>query len=108
MSELILKGLKVHFNLLECMVRANNNEMLAIASLESNLYKLYMNVINETETNYLHILMETSYLLWHTNLGHLYGRIVKIIQNMASGMDVKTMQGMCMWEDAANFSHVRV
>jgi hypothetical protein len=36
-SKLISRGLKVHFNSLGCVVRANNGEMLAVASLESNL-----------------------------------------------------------------------
>ena len=39
-SKLISRGLKVHFNSLGCVVRASNGEMLAIASLESNLLEM--------------------------------------------------------------------
>ena len=52
-SKLSSKGLKVHFNLLGCVVRASNGEMLAVALLESNLYQLNTNVINVAETSSL-------------------------------------------------------
>ena len=45
-SKLISKGLKVHFNSLGCVMRASNGEMLAVASLESNLYQLDTKVMN--------------------------------------------------------------
>src|SRR5450631_1639278 len=52
-SKLISRGLKVHFNSLGCVVRASNGEMLAVASLESNLYQLDTNVLNGAETSSL-------------------------------------------------------
>ena len=38
MSKLISKGLNVLFNSLRCVLRANNDEILVVASLKSNLY----------------------------------------------------------------------
>ena len=43
----------MHFNLLECMVRTNHGEMLVLASLESNLYQLDTNMMNEAKMSYL-------------------------------------------------------
>ena len=48
-SKFILRGLKVQSNLLECMVRTSNGEMLAIALLESILYQLDTNVVNRIQ-----------------------------------------------------------
>ena len=72
-SKLILKGLKVHFNLLGCVVRASNGEILGVALLESNLYKLDMNVMNAVETSSLACSDENSHSLelWHKRLGHI-------------------------------------
>ena len=46
MSKLTWRGLKVHFQSLESVVRATNGKMLAVASLKSNLYQLDTNVMN--------------------------------------------------------------
>ena len=94
-SKLISRGLKVHFNSLGCVVRTSNGEMLAVASLESNLYQLDTNVMNGAETSSLARSDENSHSLelWHKRLGHLNANSVKMLQNMVSGMDVGAAQG---------------
>ena len=52
-SKLISIDLKVHFNSLECVVRASNGKMSAVVSLESNLYQLDTNVMNGAKINFL-------------------------------------------------------
>ena len=39
-SKLASKGLKVHFNVMGCVVRAQSGDMLAMDSMEANLYQL--------------------------------------------------------------------
>ena len=93
-SKLILRGLKIHFNLLVCVVRASNGKMLAVALLESNLYQLDTNVINGAETSSLARFDGKSHPLelWHKRLGHLNANSVKMLQSMVSGMDVGAAQ----------------
>ena len=72
MSKLISRGLKVHFNLFGCVVRASNGEMLAVASLESNLHQLDTNIVNGAEISFLAHSDGNSHSLefWHKRLGH--------------------------------------
>ena len=51
-SKLISRCLKVHFNSLGCVMWANNGEMLAVASLESNLNQLDTNMVNRAEMSF--------------------------------------------------------
>ena len=92
-SKLISRGLKVHFNSLGCVVRASNGEMLAVASLESNLYQLDTKVMHEAETSSLAHSEANSHPLelWHKRLGHLNANSVKSLQTMVSGMDVQAV-----------------
>ena len=46
MSKLASKGLKVHFNMIGCVVRAQNGEMLAMDSMEGNLYQIELMKVN--------------------------------------------------------------
>ena len=48
-SKLASKGLKVHFNVMGCVVRAQSGEMLAMGSIEANLYQLEMKKVNGAE-----------------------------------------------------------
>lgn len=83
----ISRGLKVHFNLLGCVVRASNGKVLGLASLKFNLYQLDINMMNGSQINYLVHSNASSYPLeilrkW---LGHLNNNIVKMIQSMVGG-----------------------
>jgi hypothetical protein len=89
-SKLISRSLKVQFNSLGCVVRASNGEMLAVASLESNLYQLDTNVVNGAETSSLAHCDGNSHLL---ELWHLNANSVKMLQTMVSGMDMGAAQG---------------
>ena len=68
--------------------------MLAIASLESNLYQLDTNVMNGAEMSSLVHSDGNLYFLelWHKRLGHLNANSVKTLQTMVSGMDVEAAQ----------------
>ena len=94
-SKLISRGLKVQFNLLGCVVRVSNGEMLAVASLESNLHQLDTNVVNEAEMSSLAYSNGNSHSLelWHKKLGHLNANSIKMLQSMVSEMDVGAAQG---------------
>ena len=61
--------------------------MLAVASLESNLYQLDTNVVNGAETSSLAHSDGNSHSLelWHKRLGHLNANSVKMLQSMVSG-----------------------
>ena len=52
-SKLASKGLKVHFNMVDCVVRAQSGEMLAMASMEANLYHLQLKKVNRVELSTL-------------------------------------------------------
>ena len=78
---LSVRGLKVHFNSLGFVVKTNNDEMLVVASLESNLYlyQLDTNVINGAKTSFLACSTKNmhSLKLWHKRLGHLNANSLK-------------------------------
>ena len=94
MSKLISRGLKVHFNLLECMVKANNGNMLGFALLESNLYQLDTNVMNGAKTSFLARSDGNSHSLelWHKRLGRFNKNNMIMLQGMVSKMDVGAAQ----------------
>ena len=52
-TKLILRGSKVHFNSLVCVVRASNIDMLAMALLESNLNQFNTDMMNGAKTSSL-------------------------------------------------------
>ena len=80
-SKLILRGLNVHFNLLECVVRASNGEILAVALLESNLYQLDTNVIKGAKSSSLACSNGNSHFLElsHKRLGYLNANSMKML-----------------------------
>ena len=89
-SKLASEGLKVHFNVMGCVVRAQSGEMLAMDSMEANLYQVELKKVNGVEVS---TLADTStngdaMVLWHKRLGHLNAKGVKALQNIVSGMDL--------------------
>ena len=90
-SKLASKGLKVHFNVMGCIVRAQSGEKLAMSSLEANLYQLELMKVNGAEVSTLaHTSANGDAMeLWHKRLGNLNAKgVVKALQNMVSGMDL--------------------
>jgi hypothetical protein len=87
------EGFEGAFQLVGMVVRADNGEMLAVASLESNLYQLDTNVVNGAKMSSLAHFDGNLYSLelWHKRLGHLNANSVKTLQSMVSGMDVQTV-----------------
>ena len=88
--KLASKGLKVHFNVMGCIVRAQSGEMLAIGSVEANLYQLELKKVNRAEVSTLaHTSANRDAMeLWHKRLGHLNAKGIKALQNMVSCMDL--------------------
>ena len=89
-SKLASKGLKVHFNVMGCIVRAQSGKMLAMGSMEANLYQLELKKVNGAEVSTLaHTSANGDAMeLWHKRLGHFNAKGVKALQNMVSGMDL--------------------
>src|SRR6476646_2983791 len=52
-SKLVSRGLKVHFNMMGCVVWARDGEMLALTRMEANLYHLELKGVNGAEVSSL-------------------------------------------------------
>lgn len=89
-GKLVSRGLKVHFNKMGCDVITEGGELLAKASLESNLYQLELKMVKECEVSTLAHTSENdgSMELWHKRLGHLNVKSVKALKHMVFGMDL--------------------
>jgi len=92
-SKILSSGCKVQFNMNECIVRAFDGEVIAIALREGNLYQVTftkvceMHVANMAQTSTIDGALE----LWHCRLGHLNVKGVHALQNMVSGMNLGNM-----------------
>jgi hypothetical protein len=92
-SKILSSGCKVQFNMNECIVRAFDGEVIAIALREGNLYQMTftkvceMHVANLAQTSTIDGALE----LWHRHLGHLNTKGVHALQNMVSGMNLGNM-----------------
>jgi transposase InsO family protein len=77
----------------ECIVRAFDGEVIAIALRKGNLYQVTftkvceMHVVNVAQTSTIDGALE----LWHPHLGHLNVKGVHALQNMVSGMNLGNM-----------------
>ena len=52
-SKLASMGLKVHFNVMRCIVTAQSREVLAMGSMEANLYQLELKKVNGAKVSTL-------------------------------------------------------
>jgi hypothetical protein len=92
-SKILSSGCKVQFNMNECIVRAFDGEVIAIALREGNLYQMTftkvceMHVANLAQISTIDGALE----LWHRRLGHLNIKGVHALQNMVSGMNLGNM-----------------
>ncbi len=92
-SKILSSGCKVQFNMNECIVRAFDGEVIAIALHEGNLYQVTftkvceMHVANVAQTSTIDGALE----LWHRCLGHFNVKGVHALQNMVSGMNLGNM-----------------
>lgn len=88
------EGFEGTFQLIGICDEIKQCEMLVVALMESNLYELNMNVMiraKMTSLAYFNTNLH-SLQLWHKRLVHLNARNVKMLQNLASGMDVQVVQ----------------
>jgi len=93
MSKILSSGCKVQFNMNECIVRAFDGEVIAIALREGNLYQMTftkvceMHVANLAQTSTIDGALE----LWHRRPRDLNIKGVHAFQNMVSGMNLGNM-----------------
>ena len=89
-SKLVAKGFNVHFNTMGCKVRTQRGEVVAIATIEANLYQLDLKVVGgeDASARALTSAHESAMELWHKTLGHLRENGVKVLQSMVVGMDL--------------------
>jgi len=92
-SNILSSACKVQFNMNECIVKAFDGEVIAIALCEGNLYQVTfpkvceMHVANVAQTSTIDGALE----LWHRCLGHLNLKGVHALQNIVSGMNLGNM-----------------
>ena len=89
-SKLVARGLNVHFNTMGCKVRTQRREVVAMATMEANLYQLDLKVVGREDASAkaLTSAHESAMELWHKRLGHLHVNRVKGLQSMVVGMDL--------------------
>ena len=90
-GKLIARGLKVHFNKSGCIVCTQEGQMLAMASLEANLYQMELKVVKGAEVSTLahtSAKEDNTLELWHKRLGHLNVKSVNTLKHMVIGMDL--------------------
>ena len=89
-SKLVARGLNVHFNTMGCKVRTQRGEVVAMATMEANLYQLDLKVIGggDASAKALTSAYGSAMELWHKRLGHLHVNGVKGLQSMVVGMDL--------------------
>ena len=83
-SKLSLGGLKVHFNLVECIVWSPSGVLIASAPREGNLYYLHFTKVNGTSMACVAqgSAHEDLVELWHRRLGHLNVKSMKSLQHI--------------------------
>ena len=89
-SKLVARRLNVHFNTMGCKVRTQRGEVVAMATMEANLYQLDLKVVGREDASAkaLTSTHESAMELWHKRLGHLHVNGVKGLQSMVVGMDL--------------------
>ncbi len=89
-SKILSNGCKVQFNMNECIVRAFDGEVIAIALREGNFYQMtFTNVCEMHVTNLAqNSTIDGALELWHRRLGHLNIKGVHAFQNMVSGLNL--------------------
>ena len=92
MSKLSLGGLKVHFNLVGCIVRSPSGVLIASAPREGNLYYLHFTKVNGTSMACVAqgSTHEDLVELWHRMLGHLNVKSMKSLQHIVKGLNLSS------------------
>ena len=89
-NKLVSSGLKVQFNINECIIRASDDDTVAIAPREGNLYHLHvvkehgMDAANSVQSNG----RDGGLQLWHRRLGHLNEKGVPALRSMVTDIDL--------------------
>ena len=89
-SKLVARGLNVHFNTMGYKVRIQTGEVVAMATMEANLYQLDLKFVGgeDVSAKAFTLAHESVMKLWHKRLGHLHVNGVKGLQSMVVGMDL--------------------
>ena len=90
-SKLVSSGLKVQFNVHGCTLRAPNDNVLAVAPREDNLYQVTFTKVHEADAANIaqSSTKNGATELWHRRLGHLNVRSVRFLESMVSGMTLE-------------------
>jgi hypothetical protein len=89
-SKFVSNGLKVQFNINECIICVSDGHSVAIAPRERNLYHLHvvkihgMNAANLVQSNG----GDGGLQLWHRRLDHLNESGVRTLWNIMTGIDL--------------------
>ena len=98
-SKLVSSGLKVQFNINECIIRASDGHPVAIAPREGNLYHLHvvkvhgMDAANSVQSNG----GDGGLQIWHRHLGHLNEKGVRALRSMVTGIDFTKFLVLRLW-----------
>ena len=90
MSKLLSTGLKIQFNLNECIVRGPDGEVISIRLHNGNLYE--MNFKNVHIADAVDLVQswrkDNAFEFWNCRLGHLNVKCVNTLKNIMSGMNL--------------------
>ena len=89
-NNLVARGLNVNFNTTGCKVRTQGGEVMAVTTMEANLYQLDLKVVGggDASAKAFTSAHKNAMELWHRRLGHLHVNGVKGLQSMVVGMDL--------------------
>jgi len=89
-KKLTEKGYEVNFKGSTCRILKGNGQIVAIANMEGNLYRLKVQVQAPRNAAHLTQTDKASIGLWHRRLGHLGADGVRqlVAKNLVSGIDV--------------------
>ncbi len=90
-NKILSSGCKVQFSMNECIVRAFDGEVIAIALREGNLYQMTFTKVCEVHVANVAQTSTIALVLWHRRLGHLNIKGMHALQNMVSGMNLGNM-----------------
>ena len=89
-NKLVSSGLRVQFNINECIIRTSDGHPVAIAPQEGNLYHLHvvkvhgMDAVNLMQSNR----GDGGLQLCHRHLGHLNEKGVRALRSIVTGIDL--------------------
>lgn len=80
----------MHFNMIGYIVRSRDGELLAMASIEANLYQGELKKVIRTKVSNLAYTSSNGHIMefWHKRLGNLHAKSLKALLHMVSDMNL--------------------